>query len=234
VALADINRAGSKRARMERRKRGVRGERMEQIARAAAAVFSSRGYDRGTLEEIARAVGITRAALYNYYPSKRQLLKSILSGVICMATEILSRNCESISDPVERAEAVISQFIELISREPNLASLYFQQTEAVLRAAGPELRELEANYLARFTEVVSAGLAARGWTNFDSATIGYAIFGMCVWTYRWLGSRVERDPAIVGRELATMILKSPPGAMFLPTDVAAGFSASEGNQQEGY
>jgi len=181
---------------------------MEQIARAAATVFSTRGYDKGTLEEVARRVGISRAALYNYYPGKRQLLKTILASAIRLATDVLIADCE-ITDPVLRAETAIGHFVDLVARDRDAVSLYYQQTETVLRAVGPDIRDLENNYIARFTDVICDALAARGRTGFDRATVGYSVFSMCIWTYKWLGVQVQRPPEAVGKEIARLIFDSP-------------------------
>jgi AcrR family transcriptional regulator len=191
-------------------RRGVRAERMEQIAQAAAAVFSTRGYDKGTLEEVAERVGITRAAVYNYYAGKRQLLESILASAIQLAIDILIDDCRRTADPVLRAETVIVHLVELLAREKEAVSLYYQQTETVLSAVGSDIRDLELNYMGRFTDVVCSALEARGRTGFDRATVGYSVFGMCIWTYKWMGIRAERPPKAVGEGIARLILDTPP------------------------
>jgi len=32
---------------------------------------------------------------------------------------------------------------------------------------------------------------------------------MCIWTYKWLGVRVQRQPEAVGKEIARLIFDSP-------------------------
>jgi len=52
--------------------------RREQIVRAAADSFASRGYRGTTTRDIAERAGITEAALYRYYPSKEALYSAIV------------------------------------------------------------------------------------------------------------------------------------------------------------
>jgi len=49
----------------------------DKILRAAVRLFSDRGYDKVSMRDIAAAVGVKAASIYNHYNSKEELLKSI-------------------------------------------------------------------------------------------------------------------------------------------------------------
>lgn len=51
------------------------------ILAAAADVFSERGYDGGSMREIAARVGVTEPALYRHYPGKEALFLALLRTV---------------------------------------------------------------------------------------------------------------------------------------------------------
>src|SRR3546814_7417741 len=50
------------------------GDRRIEVLRAAANIFSDLGFRQATLEDVARELGMTRAALYHYARSKDALL----------------------------------------------------------------------------------------------------------------------------------------------------------------
>ncbi|USI78643.1 TetR/AcrR family transcriptional regulator [Sphingopyxis sp. USTB-05] len=50
------------------------GDRRIEVLRTAARVFSDLGFRQATLEDVAREIGMTRAALYHYSQSKDALL----------------------------------------------------------------------------------------------------------------------------------------------------------------
>jgi AcrR family transcriptional regulator len=54
---------------------GRRGE----ILDAALAVFGEKGYEAGTMREIAAAVGVSEPAIYRHYPSKEAILTDIVA-----------------------------------------------------------------------------------------------------------------------------------------------------------
>lgn len=56
-------------------------DRRARIARAAAEVFSARGYQLTTMEAIATKVGISAPALYRHYPSKYDLFVAAVLGI---------------------------------------------------------------------------------------------------------------------------------------------------------
>lgn len=53
-------------------------ERRSQILRAARAVFVERGYLAARVEDIARRAGLSKGAVYFYYPSKRELFLALV------------------------------------------------------------------------------------------------------------------------------------------------------------
>jgi len=52
----------------------ARGSTKERILEVALRLFNERGYDKTSLREIAEELGITKAALYYYFETKRQIL----------------------------------------------------------------------------------------------------------------------------------------------------------------
>lgn len=55
--------------------------RKGEILGAAAAVFAERGYDAGSMREIAERVGVTEPALYRHFPGKEALFVDLLRVV---------------------------------------------------------------------------------------------------------------------------------------------------------
>ncbi|MGH7821294.1 MAG: TetR/AcrR family transcriptional regulator, partial [Candidatus Binatia bacterium] len=127
--------------------------RLEEILEVAAGVFRKRGYHGGTLEEVARKLRVKRPALYYYFRSKEALLRALLTRAMRIGLADLERVTE-IDDPRERFEAAVVHLVELVARERDVISVYFQESESVMRAAGREAREIERRYLERFRGIV--------------------------------------------------------------------------------
>jgi AcrR family transcriptional regulator len=50
-----------------------------RIVREALRLFLDRGYDRASVSDVARAVGITKPAIYHHFGSKDEILQAVLS-----------------------------------------------------------------------------------------------------------------------------------------------------------
>ena len=80
-------------ARRERRRERSR----EEILEAARRVLVKNGIAATTLDAVAREVGVTKAALYYYYPSKDALLFEVVLGT-------LQAHVQAIHDAVQQAQ----------------------------------------------------------------------------------------------------------------------------------
>jgi AcrR family transcriptional regulator len=76
----------------------------ETIVRAAADLFSQRGYGTTTLAEIAAAAGVAPSTLFNYYPSKSDIVFSLFNEVI----ESAERRIIARPDDEQASAAVIA------------------------------------------------------------------------------------------------------------------------------
>jgi AcrR family transcriptional regulator len=65
-----------------RRRRLTADERRQAILRAALDVFARRGYHAASIDEIAQAAGISKALIYEHFPSKRDLHASLLEAEV--------------------------------------------------------------------------------------------------------------------------------------------------------
>ena len=54
-------------------------ERRQQIVDAAVEVFSSAGYRKGSLRDVAEKTGLSQAGVLHHFPSKEHLLEAVLS-----------------------------------------------------------------------------------------------------------------------------------------------------------
>ncbi|MCB1332576.1 MAG: TetR/AcrR family transcriptional regulator [Roseivivax sp.] len=57
-----------------------RGRKFDQVLDGARDVFLSDGFEGASVDDIARAAGVSKATLYSYFPDKRLLFMEVASG----------------------------------------------------------------------------------------------------------------------------------------------------------
>jgi AcrR family transcriptional regulator len=122
---------------IERGKRRTQAERTEAtrgaLITAARPLFAERGYaDVGT-EEIVRAAGVTRGALYHHFEGKRELFEAVYEEVeVELAQRIAAGALQAnASSPLEAMRAGTEMFLEA-STEPETQRIVLLDGPAVL------------------------------------------------------------------------------------------------------
>jgi AcrR family transcriptional regulator len=148
-----------------RTKRQVLAEfRHQEILQAARRVFSARGFEGASVEDIAHGAGVAKGTVYLYYSSKGALYRAALrDGLVDM--------CESIRRGVERAPSLREKlrafvFTKLAHFEEH-RDFFRIYSSAYGRTAGPllchrDFRAFKEEQLGVLESVLASGGPLRG------------------------------------------------------------------------
>ncbi len=188
----------------------VAEQRQAHLMTAAARVFSRLGYAHTTMANVAAEAGVAVGTIYNYFPSKRDLLEALaVDYVIAPLREIVA------DPPASEMEFLValmenrlnlgltdaSRFVAMINelhRDPALRRRYAE------KAVGPILRDLE--------DYVRQRVENGTFREFDPALLVRAVAGMFVGfvlVTRMEGDKTPvdlSDPARVARAMAEIVL----------------------------
>ena len=100
---------------------------------AARRLFTERGYDGVAAEEIVRAAGVTRGALYHHFGGKAQLLEAAYEQLEAESTERVARIVlgSELESPLGAMRAGIEAFLDECA-EPELRQIALHDAPAVL------------------------------------------------------------------------------------------------------
>jgi AcrR family transcriptional regulator len=101
---------------MKRRRRIQRpAERPDELATAALKLFCQRGYHATSIDDIARAAGVTKGAVYHHFSSKEELLVSALDTFWQRTIGMARRHLERADpdDALARFQSVVNAVAEL-------------------------------------------------------------------------------------------------------------------------
>jgi AcrR family transcriptional regulator len=110
------------------RKRLSAEDRRAAILEAALEVFSRRGYNGASIDEIANAAGISKALIYEHFPSKKDLHVSLLEGHVQDIFVRLAQTADT-KDPGEvRLRNGVNAFFEWAETHRDAFRLLFRDT----------------------------------------------------------------------------------------------------------
>lgn len=170
-----------------RNKEQLTEQRRKQILDAALAVFSRKGYGQSTIPDIAREGGIAVGTIYNYYPSKRDILVSVLAGRVLSEPFLNLMEQSPEVDDREFFRALAQERLTMLSRDADkflfmISEVYRDQEFRRQWAQGvvqPALRRAEKRVRSRMesgafrpmqAEIAVRALAGMG--------IGFAVLTM--------------------------------------------------------
>ncbi|MGY2032406.1 TetR/AcrR family transcriptional regulator [Nocardia gipuzkoensis] len=79
----------------------------------AGRLFAEREYADLSAEELVRAAGLTRGALYHHFDGKRGLFEAIVDDLENRAAQRIRTAIESVSDPFERVDRGVEEFLDV-------------------------------------------------------------------------------------------------------------------------
>jgi TetR/AcrR family transcriptional regulator, cholesterol catabolism regulator len=91
-------------------------ERREAILAAALDLFHERGFENGTMRDIAKMLAFTQAALYYHFKSKDEIFFSILDRFTDVVLKIIKSELDIPGDPVSVLRSTIRRHV-IISRD---------------------------------------------------------------------------------------------------------------------
>jgi AcrR family transcriptional regulator len=157
---------------MARRATAVSRARIQEVA---LALFATRGYALTSLQEIAAALDVTKAALYFYFPAKALLLHSLADPLLDEVHALLDTNTDSPLAAPARRSLVGALADLLLAHRPVVAWL----TRDLTALAQPGIGDRIAAQAAHLQRLLAGSDASLGGQVRVAAAIG-ALMGPLV------------------------------------------------------
>jgi AcrR family transcriptional regulator len=126
------------------------------LVAAARDLFASRGYQAVPTDEIVRAAGVTRGALYHHYADKQDLFRAVVEDLERELTTEVRTAFDEAPDPVTGMAAALDVFLTACLR-PEVRRISLTDAPAVL--GWTTWREIEAEHgLGMLTEVLTRAI----------------------------------------------------------------------------
>jgi AcrR family transcriptional regulator len=183
-------------------RRGRPGYDLESLLQVAVKLFNERGYDRTTMEDLSRRLGITKSAIYHHVPSKEELLRLALDRALDGLFEVASEVEQVPGRAIDRLEQLVRGSVAVLVQQSPFVTLLLRVrgNTPVERRALTRRREFD-RLVTELVQVAEAEGDVR--RDVDPALTSRLLFGMVNSLIEWYRPRRRSDAT----ELADAVCK---------------------------
>lgn len=180
---------------------GLNPRRFE-ICMTAARTFVERGFDATSVNDIAGALGVTKAGLYHYISSKEALFLEILNLGMDWLEHDVVRPVQDIKDPEERLRQMLERHARLTACNERWITILLDEMHALPTAQRKKVEQRKRRYLdmlkGSLVELKKMGRLR----DIDPTVATFSVLGMIIWLPRWVRPNGRMSPEEVAAEVA--------------------------------
>jgi AcrR family transcriptional regulator len=161
-------------------------QKLREICRIAARVFFEKGYDGASMQDIAKAVGLTKAGLYHHVGSKDRLLFEIMNYGMDILDETVLQKVKAIADPREKLKQTIIGHIDLIVRARDQEiTVILHENRSLKGALRKKINARKRQYIDYLEDLIRQVQQGSGKPVGPPRVAAFALLGMVNWLYQW-------------------------------------------------
>lgn len=192
-------------------------DRLLEIYRAAAQIICEKGYDATSMNDIAEAVGITKAGLYHHIPGKKDLLFRIMNfGLDALEAEVIAPT-RTMADAEQRLRAIISNHVRLITKRSspqghNPVTIVVDEAGGLSPAHRRKVDQRRRAYVDLVRDTLKQLKEEGKLREVDVTVAAFSLLGMILWLSRWY----HPDGRLMPEQVAEEITKIALGGLLRP------------------
>ncbi|WP_025684865.1 TetR/AcrR family transcriptional regulator [Paenibacillus maysiensis] len=140
--------------RLEHERSNLRIKRRINIIEAAQIVFTNKGFEQATMQEIAKEAGLGVATIFRYFPKKEQLIVSVASRIVQSEFEVLSEIVRGKGNCYDKLDRIFGALIFFQNTEHQRNSKLIEAFECYVAMSKEPLEDIEI-YQAQYNKLIA-------------------------------------------------------------------------------
>ncbi len=177
-----------------------------EIITTASTLFKEKGYSAVTMRDIAKAMGIKAASLYNHIKNKEEILTFIIISLAEQFIEGLEDIKNSNTTCIEKLKKIIELHVGITSRNTNgMASLNNDWMH--LKDQLNYYLKLRIDYENSFRKIIKEGVKKGEIKNINPDIMLFSILSTLRSLYIWIPQKEDLDTSVLASNLSEVLLK---------------------------
>lgn len=180
--------------------------RKQEIIKVAAKLFKQKGYSAVTMRDLASAIDIKAASLYNHITSKQDILQQIILNIAEEFTKGMSKILEEKETSTLQLEALIKLHTKIAVENPNgLAALNTDWMH--LQEKLKYYTQLRNDYETNFRQIIEKGIQNNEIKNVNTDVVLFSMLSTLRSLYLWIPKKENLDQDQLTKNLTTILIK---------------------------
>jgi AcrR family transcriptional regulator len=172
--------------------------RAAEVYRTAADIILEKGYNATSVNDIAHALGITKAGLYHYIHGKTQLLFDIMQYGLNELSREVAQPAIKIADPEARLRFMLSMHARIVTRGHGAVTILVDEARSLTPAQNRKVTRKKREYFDLLRDTLQEMKDAGKLRDVNLTVATFSLLGMINWLSRWYraeGSLSEQQVA---------------------------------------
>ena len=186
-------------------------DRLGEIYRAAAHIICEKGYDATSMNDIAEAVGITKAGIYHHISGKRELLYGIMNYGMDSLDEQVIIPARAVADAEQRLRTIIANHVHLITSRStqygnNPVTIIVDEVAGLTAVQRRKIDQRKRVYVDLVRDTLKQLNEEGKLADVDETTAAFSLLGMILWLSRWYKPEGRLTPEQIAEEVTKIAL----------------------------
>jgi AcrR family transcriptional regulator len=179
--------------------------RKDEIIQTSAILFKKKGYSAVTMRDIAKAMGIKAASLYNHINSKQEILSDIIISLAEQFTEQMKIIKNSDESSIYKLKQIVALHVHITSKNQfGMASLNSDWMH--LEAELEYYLTLRKNYEKDFRNIIEKGIKENELVDANPEVMLFSMLSTLRSLYIWLPKKEDLDIQKFTNELSLVLI----------------------------
>ncbi len=163
------------------------------IAKAAAKLFSSKGYVATSMEDVAAEARMSKSLRYYYFQNKSDILDYVVSSFLDSVLRNTQQRLEEAENSTERLRVIILEHVRTYCEHPYLAKTLLHEAYNLPPVKLRKIKAKEREYYDVMFQSISS-YSKNKVAKEQLTALTFTLLGMCNWIYAWYDPKGPLTP----------------------------------------
>jgi AcrR family transcriptional regulator len=181
--------------------------RKQELLHKISDLFYKKGYEKTTIRDISRHLGMTNAGLYHYFKNKQEMLFDIMKDPMEEALVTMRRELPNIKNAEEKIAWIIRSQIKYYSENKSQTKVLVHERSALEAKYAKIIGEKEREYVEFIKQVVGEIIQESLHISVTLEVATFCLLGMLNWLVHWYNPGGKISPDELASNITTIFLK---------------------------